>query len=1410
MSIIDGVEVAAPPVQDRSRAPFTRWAFLWIWLGFTAVVLLEARGLIVRDTELGVDVAPLQWIASAVHLWDPSAFSGSVQIEKFGYLLPMAPFFALGQLLHVPVWITERIWLSSLLAIGAWGVIRLSEQLGQSRRWPRVLGAVVYCTAPIVIDWSSLSVDLLAVAFLPWVLLPLIKGSKDGSPRRMAARSGVAVALMGGVNATVILAVLPLAIVWLVTRAPGPRRRALMGWWVISLGLACFWWFAGAALQGKYGYNYLPYTETAVNTTSTASLFESLRGTSDWLNYYRQNGGVVPTGGYLLVSSPIAVLGTAIVAGLGLAGLSLKRVPERVFLVSGVVIGAVAMASGYRGAGSGLFSHTVLSVLTQPLAFLRNISKLSPEVTLPLAIGLILLVTSLLDLWDRRDEGTVRTKSWLAGAVVVAALVGTVGACLPILRNQLYPSGGFAAIPAYWDQTAQWLERHQGRQSALLVPGAPFATYRWGNTQDEPLSVLTRTSVTMRTIVPFGSDGNTQMLSAVEDSVDTGTPQPGLARYLSRSGIDYVVERNTLDSANTGAPPAAQVHQVLANTPGLRRVAAFGPYVPNHSTHIGILPVFETGAAPRLRAVEIYMVRPKAQEVRTSPAATPVVVSGSPSSLVALSGTSALDGRAAILAKDGSATRAAALPTARWALTDGNQRRVLKFGKLHDNASYLLGAGQILRGGNSVNALSFGYGASGSPASQTTSSPIGVSQLGYSAISKSFAVGSFVVAPFGPSSAFDDNPETEWVPNLGPVEAGESVGARLSRPTYVRKVAITPVVDSPQRSLITAVQITTDQGKVTTSIPPRAGTYWVRAVPGMTSKVWVTIKKVQLGIGTKTSLLGPGIATVVIPGVNYQPTMALPTDELLHFSAPDRRSPTLSFDDPVANLNFDFYAPQTTPAAWNRKVVVPNAASASITGAAVANTGQALSQLVERVATPSDSPLSVSASSTLRDLPSFRAQNLVESSSHPWIAGLGDAHPTVHLRWKSLTTIDSINVVTTPTASRPTSLLISTGTERRVVAVSPSGGLITFDPITTDSIDVTIRSSSSRYTKLPIGSALVSSQFEFPTLLPPGLRSLTVPAIDPALIAPVPSSTALTLPCGQGPTVTVDERPVPTRLVGTVGDLETMTPVRYEACGQAEFSAGRNVVSFPATGAFRAMTMSTAGTLPSVPKGARHATIVSWGNDSRTIRLSAGSSTYLQVSQNANPGWVATLDGKTLTPAVLEGWQQAWIVPAGAAGTVTMSFAPQSTFQDVLLFGLVLLVLLALLALFARAGADKPSLAARRPYPTWLLVAIAVVATAAISKDGLVLLVAVLPVAWWRRSTSTMAFVAGGAFVLAGLYVARHPETDFLLSNGAFSLVTQLLSVIALLALMGATIAAERLRGRQVLDDATTLHDDKS
>ena len=164
-------------------------------------------------------------------------------------------------------------------------------------------------------------------------------------------------------------------------------------------------------------------------------------------------------------------------------------------------------------------------------------------------------------------------------------------AAMPFWQRDLYPTGGFAAIPHYWNQAADWIEGHQGAQTTLLVPGATFGEYTWGKPEDEPLSVLTSTSVTSRAVVPPGSNGNTVMLSTIEDAISTGTAQPGMAEYLSRSGIDYVVERNDLDLTLTGAPPPASVHQVLSETPGLTEVASFGPYLPSPRSRTGRFPL---------------------------------------------------------------------------------------------------------------------------------------------------------------------------------------------------------------------------------------------------------------------------------------------------------------------------------------------------------------------------------------------------------------------------------------------------------------------------------------------------------------------------------------------------------------------------------------------------------------------------------------------------------------------------------------------------------------------------------------------------------------------------------------------------------------------------------------------------
>jgi hypothetical protein len=73
--------------------------------------------------------------------------------------------------------------------------------------------------------------------------------------------------------------------------------------------------------------------------------------------------------------------------------------------------------------------------------------------------------------------------------------------------------------------------------------------------------------------------------------------------------------------------------------------------------------------------------------------------------------------------------------------------------------------------------------------------------------------------------------------------------------------------------------------------------------------------------------------------------------------------------------------------------------------------------------------------------------------------------------------------------------------------------------------------------------------------------------------------------------------------------------------------------------------------------------VLGWQPESRTVRIGPGQATYLEVHENANSGWQATLNGVRLTAARLDGWQQAFIVPAGAGGVITMTFAPSTWYH---------------------------------------------------------------------------------------------------------------------------------------------------
>src|SRR5205807_8906143 len=100
------------------------------------LALVQRPGLASSDTKIDLHVDPSAFLARAADVWSPTAGLGHVQGGQYsGYLWPMGPFFSALHDIGLSPWLVERLWLGTLLALSAWGVVRLMDALiaGQTR-----------------------------------------------------------------------------------------------------------------------------------------------------------------------------------------------------------------------------------------------------------------------------------------------------------------------------------------------------------------------------------------------------------------------------------------------------------------------------------------------------------------------------------------------------------------------------------------------------------------------------------------------------------------------------------------------------------------------------------------------------------------------------------------------------------------------------------------------------------------------------------------------------------------------------------------------------------------------------------------------------------------------------------------------------------------------------------------------------------------------------------------------------------------------------------------------------------------------------------------------------------------------------------------------------------------------------
>ncbi len=1349
----------------------SRW---WLLLGWLLSFLLLAShdiGQMTFDTKLGVDIDPVGFYQRLTTLWNPLEWFGGLQDQYIGYAFPMGTFYLLGHVLTVPVWLVERLWMSVLVAAGFWGVVRLAERIGVGGPRGRLLAGAVFALWPTyTIVIGSTSAAVLPGMLLPWAVLPLVRGAREGSTRAAAARSGLVVLAMGGVNAVVTIAALVVPALYLVTREPGRRRRSLIAWWVPSVLLATAWWLVTLFFQGVYGFNFLPYIEQAANTTRTMSATSLLHGSGNWTAYL-DFGTPWLSAGWAVVSGPLVIVAVTVVSALGLYGLARRDLPEGRWLRLGVGIAALVALAGYGGAVGGLFHGTVQHLLDSSLAPLRNIYKFEPIVAFGLVFGLAHGLAALRERvavparHERLATPVLRLGSALLGIAVL------VGLALPYASGQVLQPGAFSAVPSYWQDVANYLGHNSPTAPAMVVPADSHGIYTWGTPVDEPLEPLATSPWVQRDQVPFSSAGATAMLTAAEQAMESGSAVPGLATYLARAGIHYVVVRNDLDPTQLGYTPPGAIHTTLAES-GFHRVASFGPQV----TGGYIYPNTPLNAQALLRSfpsVEVFVpnTTPPAGPVATAPTDRTVLVDGDPGSLLQLADQGALTDQPVVMSgqplPDGPAAAV---------VTDGFRRQDHAFGLARQNTSYTYTAG-------GTNPADDAQGDAGGPPRQMTpvatqgNQTVAVLSGAAEVTASSYGSWLWMLPQYDPVNAFDGQENTAWAVGRPDGSVGQWLSITFDHaPDLPAAAHISLLADTAQRPMITRITATTDAGSATTNLAGHGGSQPLRLPPGRTTSLRLTID------ATTTSTaggLGAGISEVSLPGVH-----------VTRFLRPAQDQAGAAADSVAYSFHRELNPPLSMAAGepesqFARTFTTSSPTTVRMSATATAMPGDALDSLLDAYRLK-QSTLRIAASSSWDSLPQFRAANLIDGNYETgWVAGAKGAF--LRLSWPGLRSVKQLFLLPlTGLASAPTSVRIVAADGTTRTAPVASDGEVDFPAMTTDQLDLSFPTLARTTTYDP---ALGTDQ-----QLPVGLAELYIPALDDLRTAPPYPTMPLNLPCGQGPPVTVDGHTYQTSAGGTAGQLTSFAPIKLSLCtpgGTLRLAGGRHTITSPGgTGALALTDMLLSGGTPAPSADTeRTATVLSWGAENRSVGIGPGTSTYLEVHQSYNSGWTATLDGRTLTPVTLDGWQQGFVVPAGQGGVITLSFPAGDTYRTALVgsaVGVVVLVLLAVLpARFSgrRKRSEVSPRSARMSGRHKAIGSLVVVALLFVVIGGWAAVLVPLLAALGFLRPGWLPWVAGGAAVAAGVCsligLAGHVGTP---GYGGFGAPAQVFALAALAA----------------------------
>ncbi len=1262
------------------------------------------------DSKLYLYLDPGRFMADAASTFDPRQFGGWVPHQHVSYLWPAGPWFWLFDTLGVPDWIAHRLWIGTLMVAAGLGVRWCARLLGLGPV-PAAVAAIVYQLSPYVLPYVSRT----SVLLLPWAGLGWIVGFTIRATRRRTWGDPAAIALVvftvGSVNATALAMIIPAPALWLVhaawSRSVRWRAAALVAVevGVLSIGVS-MWWIVMLSIQGKFGADVLPYSESLADVSLTATSPEVWRSLGYWLFYIRDPYAATTTESLRYLSSTPSIIVSYLVPIVCLAGLTFVRWPHRRFAALLVGAGAILAVGVHPLDDKSPLMRLLAGNAESGVALaLRSSTRAIPVMTLGLALAAGSLVGGFVDLrlpGDRRSrlrDRRVGLELVVAGVLVTLAVVN-----LPSLWNGAFVDPALARDqdpPEAWREAAAMLDRSGSDARVLQLPGAEFGAFRWGYTVDQPLPGLTEKPLVTRDLLPLGSAGAMDLLFAFDNRIQDGVLEPASVAPIARLlGVDTIWLANDLayDRFQTARPPV--VSDLVGAADGVNGPSPFGELTLN----IPDISMTDERALgdPRVgqpvNPVDLFTIDEPGAVVRATNES--VVVSGSGDGLVDLAASSLLTGDELIqysASLDDRSLSAALTASSGLYVTDSNRDRAHHWRSSQDTTGYTEPGGveqDVLRPTASDRALP--VFEADDPDTQTTALQRGPLNATATSYGEPFAY----LPEHRPYAAIDGDPDTAWLVGEHADPIGEMIRITATEEATTLNLRQSATEDGVRRISQVSVRVVeadgTDRLPMLVALDGRALTEAGQPVavslpPGGSAEITIT-EIATPEEGTAGAVAGVGFAEI---STGAGPTLEVvrpPHDGLRHLGA---ETPlTLSFsrlrtdpmdrwrDDPEARMVREFELPALRTMSIEAGVRIdPRASDAALAGMF---------------------GWSATASTRLTGSPRNAGVSALDGDAETsWITAFGEALGATLSVTGASEPITSISIRQPVSgSSRITRVAVRTNGEERVVDLVPDAG-----GTSTAAIDPALTPGDLDLQILDVESALtVDRRFGDVFELPASIIEFEYTG---RRVLPSVSTSAAHIDCT--PLLSIDGNPVEVSL--TVGDGTWVDgePLAATVCDpSAVLSGGEHLAvatstSLPLT--VDRLTLSDAESDVTASNVGLPITKVLDGDKfSRSIEISGcEAGCWLVFGEGFNPAWKASgpagdLGRPVMVDGGFNGW---WIEPTPTPILVTVAWTQQRRFELALLASLMAVAISIGLLVLDRRRSAQPEI---RPIPPVLVV----------------------------------------------------------------------------------------------------------